>query len=812
MSVFFKQPKAIDNVPEGNYVVQRKYDGERMQFIDRGNTGTLLNRRGANKNRMFPEFNTLAKQLPGKNIVDGEMVVFKSGIDSFKGLAERTHLKYGIQEAQKQSPATYMAFDLLKYKGQDIKQEPLKERLKELHTLPQSARFKIVTTYPKVKARQIMANKKAEGVVFKDPASLYTNTKNNDWLKLKQRREADAVVMGYNKGEGKRASSIGSVQLGVWNGKEIVHVGNAGSFKGYTNSEVRQLKQKLDAGKRVFVKVGYLKKGSNGKLVEPKVLGERTDIGIKDTHTSSIADLQSKNYIYLSKTYDKSKKAPITGTAMHVEFNNPEDIYLDNMKLAESHPIERTADIVAHEEMHNILNKEVGVEASKKYDDITYRIRFGAGSLSAPTQDAIPNLSAISGHRFGKLINKSIKEGTSINPFTNILKEREKKHAEEQLKRDIKVDRYVAGMDMVNPDEESENNLPDWGEVKSSQRIGIRFENDTGKDSQIYLGSKLKPNENTYTMKVRSSEPDKIFISNDLRGINDTTKNINAISQIIGHEELHNELMKNIGNKESGALDKIALPTVVLDNPNGTMAITNMPGKIVMPSQFEREKRKDIKKLHTLATMYDTGKDSNVKYRSPERGQRVKALAYKIQKLIQPYSSRVTVAGSIRREITPNDIDIVVIPRNKDKIIEQLSKLGYFKAQGEKQIFARIDGVDVDIYFTTPQSYGAELMTRTGPKGGNLGNRTLAKRKGYTLNQYGLYKGDRQIAGRTEKEIYEALGKKYKPPQIRGLGAKAERDYYSKQYDTNEPYKIHLSKYPIPLEALGYLVKKYGKY
>ena len=58
-------------------------------------------------------------------------------------------------------------------------------------------------------------------------------------------------------------------------------------------------------------------------------------------------------------------------------------------------------------------------------------------------------------------------------------------------------------------------------------------------------------------------------------------------------------------------------------------------------------------------------------------------------------------------------------------------------------------------------------MTYTGPAGYNIGLRTVAKKKGLLLNQYGLFKNKKHIAGKTERSIYTALGKKYKIPELR---------------------------------------------
>jgi len=158
------------------------------------------------------------------------------------------------------------------------------------------------------------------------------------------------------------------------------------------------------------------------------------------------------------------------------------------------------------------------------------------------------------------------------------------------------------------------------------------------------------------------------------------------------------------------------------------------------------------------------------KFHSTLSGPEVKALASEVESKLKPLSKKIEVAGSIRRNVDePVDIDIVMIPKDKQKIRERLAELGKVTAQGETMIETRIKGVDVDTYFTEPESYGAQLMTRTGPWQGNIGNRTLAKNKGMRLNQYGLWEKNKRIAGRTEKEIYEALGKKYKEPEIRGL-------------------------------------------
>jgi DNA polymerase/3'-5' exonuclease PolX len=160
------------------------------------------------------------------------------------------------------------------------------------------------------------------------------------------------------------------------------------------------------------------------------------------------------------------------------------------------------------------------------------------------------------------------------------------------------------------------------------------------------------------------------------------------------------------------------------------------------------------------------------KFHETLSGPEVKALAYKVENKLKPLSEKIDIAGSIRRkESEPVDVDIVMVPKKAVDVDEVITKLGgNIKSQGTKSVKSSVDGVDVDVYFADESDYGAQLMTRTGPWEGNIGNRTLAKNKGMLLNQYGLFdkKTGRKLAGRDEKGIYEALGKEYKEPELRG--------------------------------------------
>lgn len=151
-------------------------------------------------------------------------------------------------------------------------------------------------------------------------------------------------------------------------------------------------------------------------------------------------------------------------------------------------------------------------------------------------------------------------------------------------------------------------------------------------------------------------------------------------------------------------------------------------------------------------------------------GSFVLNLAKRIVRLIKPYSKRIEIVGSIRRkEKNPVDIDIVVIPKKKDKIEEILEKYGNKILGGEKKAYFKIEGVEVEIYYTVPDEWGAALLAYSSKTGSGIGLRIVARKKGFKLSQHGLFsrKTGRRIAGKTEKEIYQALGRPWKSPEKR---------------------------------------------
>jgi DNA polymerase (family 10) len=134
--------------------------------------------------------------------------------------------------------------------------------------------------------------------------------------------------------------------------------------------------------------------------------------------------------------------------------------------------------------------------------------------------------------------------------------------------------------------------------------------------------------------------------------------------------------------------------------------------------------------------------------------------------------SDIAVAGSYRRRReTVGDLDIVATAAKTAVIGDQLIKydnVAEISAHGPTRTTVVLrSGLQVDLRVVRATSFGAALLYFTGSKAHNIALRGLANDRGWKLNEYGLFQGNRRIAGRTETEIYRKLGLAYVPPELR---------------------------------------------
>jgi len=145
----------------------------------------------------------------------------------------------------------------------------------------------------------------------------------------------------------------------------------------------------------------------------------------------------------------------------------------------------------------------------------------------------------------------------------------------------------------------------------------------------------------------------------------------------------------------------------------------------------------------------------------------------------------ISPAGSVRRmKETIGDVDFLVTSKNPQIVMDFFVSLpGVIKIWGKgttkasvrihpvkfaSQPFNRVkEGFDMDIRVVPKRSYGSAIQYFTGSKEHNIATRKIAMDRGLKLSEYGLFRSSKMIAGKTEEEIYKALGMDWIPPELR---------------------------------------------
>lgn len=141
-------------------------------------------------------------------------------------------------------------------------------------------------------------------------------------------------------------------------------------------------------------------------------------------------------------------------------------------------------------------------------------------------------------------------------------------------------------------------------------------------------------------------------------------------------------------------------------------------------------------------------------------------------KYLEKEMDNITIAGSYRRmKETVGDIDLLCSAKDPEKAMQHFCNYEEVQdvlAHGETRSSVRLrTGLQVDIRIIKKKSTGAAKLYFTGSKAHTIALRTMAKENDLKINEYGLYKGKKRVAGKTEKEIYKKLGLQYIEPELR---------------------------------------------
>lgn len=137
-----------------------------------------------------------------------------------------------------------------------------------------------------------------------------------------------------------------------------------------------------------------------------------------------------------------------------------------------------------------------------------------------------------------------------------------------------------------------------------------------------------------------------------------------------------------------------------------------------------------------------------------------------------PGALKATVAGSYRRgRETVGDLDIVVVAAKATDVVRHFSaypEVTEVPVKGPSRASAILrGGLQVDVRVVPPESYGAALVYFTGSKSHSIALRRRGIERGLKVNEYGVFRGSRRIAGETEQSVYEALGLPFIEPEMR---------------------------------------------
>ena len=170
--------------------------------------------------------------------------------------------------------------------------------------------------------------------------------------------------------------------------------------------------------------------------------------------------------------------------------------------------------------------------------------------------------------------------------------------------------------------------------------------------------------------------------------------------------------------------------------------------------------------------------DSGQQKKKRHKRKDIEPIAKKLTGILKKIKGikKVTIAGSYRRKLqTVGDLDILVVTKNGKSVNNLLTICKQFAnnmnilEKGDTKVSFIIfpDNLQIDIRFVQQESYGAALLYFTGSKESNIMMRKVAIKKGYLLNEYGLFEDGEYIVGKMEKEVFEKLGLPVVKPEKR---------------------------------------------
>ena len=243
------ETRDFERLVPGDYQVEWKWDGIRVQLVIDGDTSRVFSRTGDDISAAFPD---LSDALGGHAVLDGELLVGQDFSPlAFNCLQQRLNRKTPAKSHLKDYPAFVRVYDMLFDGEDDLRDLPLSVRRARLeHWMAHHAGTRLdlsdVLAFDNWNdlaglRAEGAASHGHEGLMIKQRESLYVAGRpKGPWFKWKRDpRLIDTVMMYAQRGHGRRSSFYSDYTFGIWRGNEIVPVGKA--YSGFTDEELRAL-------------------------------------------------------------------------------------------------------------------------------------------------------------------------------------------------------------------------------------------------------------------------------------------------------------------------------------------------------------------------------------------------------------------------------------------------------------------------------------------------------------------------------------------------------------------------------------------
>ena len=236
--------RAAKELPEGEeWRYEPKWDGFRTIAYCDGGEIYLQSRGGKQMNRYFPDVEAQLSEIAADGVVlDGEMIVVIDGAQEFDLLSQRIHPAASrVAKLADETPAIYVAFDLLAAGGQSLLELPYDERRQRLEALNLDPVQLTPVVHETGDAGQWLTGT-SEGVIAKQGSAAYLPGERRGMVKIKRVRTADVVVVAFRFG--KQEGTVGSLILGLYDDAAELHV--VGHTSGFKAAEKRELLEFLE--------------------------------------------------------------------------------------------------------------------------------------------------------------------------------------------------------------------------------------------------------------------------------------------------------------------------------------------------------------------------------------------------------------------------------------------------------------------------------------------------------------------------------------------------------------------------------------